>query len=234
MNQISNISYLNYLSNSGITSFIQDKPNNLYKEKIKESITSFDYIKNVEDLQIFIKNLKISNAKINMNSIILSDGDPKSNIMLIGKNPSLEEVNNKKLFIGETGNLLNKMLGAINIKRAEIYITNIFPWNIINNKEPLNNEIIGILPVVQKHIEIIKPNIIILMGDTAAKSILNSNLTFSSLRGKWHEYQSINHNKTIPCIVTYHPNLLLKSPEYKKQSWDDLKLIKKKIYYENF
>ena len=142
MNQISNISYLNYLSNSGITSFIQDKPNNLYKEKIKESITSFDYIKNVEDLQIFIKNLKISNAKINMNSIILSDGDPKSNIMLIGKNPSLEEVNNKKLFIGETGNLLNKMLGAINIKRAEIYITNIFPWNIINDKEPLNNEII--------------------------------------------------------------------------------------------
>ena len=110
--------------------------------------------------------------------------------------------------------------------RESVYITNIFPWYIENNKDINNNIIMKILPLLQKHIEIIEPNIIILLGNIASKSVLNTNLDISNLRGKCHEYRTINHNKIIPCIATYHPNLLLRNPEYKKKSWEDLKLIK--------
>ena len=111
---------------------------------------------------------------------------------------------------------------AIDLKREGIYITNIIPWRPPNNRTPTNDEILQCLPFVQKIIEIVNPNLILLLGATSAKAILNSNLSIAKLRGEWHEYQSINHKEKVNCLVTYHPAFLLRSPNYKKESWKDL------------
>ena len=141
---------------------------------------------------------------------------------LIGEAPGAEEDKVGKPFVGAAGILLNKMLNAIDLKREDIYITNIIPWRPPNNRTPTNDEILQCLPFVQKIIEIVKPDLILLLGATSAKAILNSNLSIAKLRGEWHEYQSINHKEKVNCLVTYHPAFLLRSPNYKKESWIDL------------
>ena len=120
-------------------------------------------------------------------------------------------------FVGAAGKLLTKMLLAINLKREDLYITNIIPWRPPNNRAPSNEEILQCLPFVQKNIELVNPNVILLLGSTAAKSILTTTLSITKLRGKWHQYNHPNLKKKINCLVTYHPAFLLRSPNYKKK-----------------
>jgi len=89
------------------------------------------------------------------------------------------------------------------------------------------------LPFLQKHIELIKPKLIVLLGAVAAKSVLSTPLSISKLRGRWHTYKSLYFNEYIQCIATYHPAFLLRSPNYKKQSWEDLQMLQLKIIDEN-
>ena len=231
MSQISNISYLEFLTNSGISCFIQDKPNNYYKT----TFNKISEVDNIEDLEIFIKNSNVCDLKKTSNSTIVwdKDGNDKANIMLIGKSPEFEEDKIGKPFIGEVGLLLNKMLKAINLNRDDLYITNIIPWHIPDNRSLDNNEILECLPFIQRQIEIVNPKVILLLGSEAAKVILNSNLNITNLREKWHKYKSINLSGSILCLVTHHPNSLLKSPNLKKQAWEDLKILQKKILDEN-
>jgi len=228
-----NISYVNFLKKYGISSFLQDKPNNFYNIDSHKtnylSINNIKDIKNINDLELFIKNSNVSDLKKNANSTVISDGDEKSKIMIIGEAPGAEEDKVGIPFVGAAGQLLNKMLLAINLKRERVYITNIIPWRPPNNRTPSNDEILECLPFVQRHIEIIKPKLILLLGSTASKAILNSTESIANLRGKWHEYKSINLIKGINCLVTYHPAFLLRSPKFKKYSWEDLKIFQKKI-----
>ena len=125
------------------------------------------------------------------------------------------------------------MLNAINLKIDETYLTNVIPI-LLSEKIKIDNKIIlKYMPFIQRQIEIINPKVIILMGSVAAKAILGSNLDIKKLRGKWHKYKSINLNYTIECLVTLHPNHLLKFPKDKYYSWEDLKSIKTKLQNEN-
>ena len=173
-------------------------------------------------LQELVEKRDYSNLKKAAINTVVGDGNENANIMLIGEAPGAEEDKIGKPFVGAAGILLNKMLNAIDLKREDIYITNIIPWRPPNNRTPTNDEILQCLPFVQKIIEIVKPNLILLLGATSAKAILNSNLSIAKLRGEWHEYQSINHKEKVNCLVTYHPAFLLRSPNYKKESWIDL------------
>ena len=229
MSEISNTSYLKFLTNSGISCFLQDKPNNYYKA----TLNKISEINNINDLEMFIKNSNICDLKNTANSIVLRDGSILANIMIIGESPKLEEEEIGKPLVGKVGELLNKMLNAINLKRDNVYITNIVPWRTPNDRALNNNEILECLPFIQRQIEIILPKIILLLGSEATKAILNSNLDITNLRGKWHKYKSINLNGSISCLVTHHPSLLLKSPNLKKQAWEDLQMLQKKILDEN-
>jgi len=153
--------------------------------------------------------------------------------MLIGEAPGAEEDKIGKPFVGAAGQLLNKMLLAINLNRNKVYITNVIPWRPPNNRTPSNEEILQCLPFLQKHIELIKPKLIVLLGAVAAKSVLSTPLSISKLRGRWHEYKSLHLNESILCLATYHPAFLLRSPNYKKQSWEDLQMLQQKIVDEN-
>ena len=167
--------------------------------------------------------------KNNALKTVFADGNPSSKIMLIGEAPGAEEDKLGKPFVGAAGQLLNKMLKAIKLDRSSVYITNIVPWRPPNNRAPNSEEILQCLPFIQKHIEIIQPSILILLGGTAAKAILTTTHGITKLRGQWQEYNSLNIKKSIPTLAMFHPAFLLRSPVHKKEAWKDLQEIQKTI-----
>lgn len=238
MNQL-NKDYIELLFKSGVNYFQKNSPNNYYNKKnTNKSIKKnkgkilLNDIKTIDELKIFIESID-NPLKKTAKKTVIYDGNLKSELMIIGEAPGKDEDEQGKPFVGRAGELLNKMLSAINIKREDIYITNVLPWRPPNNRTPNEKEILEFLPFLQRHIEIIKPRFIFLLGTTAAKAILSTPLTLSKLRGNWYDYNTPNLKKSIQVLVSYHPAFLLRSPNYKKDAWSDLQLLQKKLSNEN-
>ena len=167
------------------------------------------------------------------NKLVVYDGNLNAKVMLIGEAPGRDEDQQGIPFVGRAGQLLNKMLMAINLQREDVYITNVVNWRPPDNRTPNDNEILEFLPFLQRQIDIIKPKFIFLLGGVAAKAILSTPLALGKLRGKWHEYKSLNLEVSIPTIASYHPAFLLRSPNYKKHSWEDLQMLQEKLKNES-
>ena len=159
--------------------------------------------------------------------MVLGDGNINSSIMLIGEAPGVDEEMAGLTFMGEVGDLLKKMLFAINVKKENIYSTYAVNFRPSNDRKPTSLEIKRYSKFLQKHISIIKPKIIVLMGSTAMESLTGLNSKISIERGKWKDV--IVENTNYKVIITFNPSYLLKIPENKKYSWEDLKMIKQKI-----
>ena len=158
----------------------------------------------------------------------ISIHETKNNeIMLIGETPGTEETESGETFLGEVGELLKKMLIAINIKKENIYSTYAINFRPPDDRQPSSAEIKIYSPFLQQHISIINPKIIILMGSTDMESLTSLNNKISIERGKWKEMIIKNTNYNI--MITFNPSYLLRFPENKKYSWNDLKMIKQKI-----
>ena len=231
----SNKEYLEFLKQSGVHSFLQETPNNLFEEQQKQTqpdedkdIKSLDKITEIKDLIPLILNHN-SPLRKNTKNMALFDGNIKSKLMIVGEAPGKEEDEQGLPFVGSAGQLLNKMLSAIELERKDIYITNTIPWKLPQNRKPTDQEILGFLPFLQRQIEIINPKIIYLLGTTAAKAILSTTLSLDKLRGEWHEYKSINMNTSVKVLASYHPTFLLQSPKFKKEAWSDLQMLQKKL-----
>ena len=147
--------------------------------------------------------------------------------MVVGEGPGANEDFEGVPFIGRTGELLDKMFLSINLNRDNIYISNVVNYRPPENRNPTKEEIARYLPFLIKHIEIIKPQILILLGSTALNAIIGSDKVISDARGEWIEKKIGNCNTSI--ILSFHPAFLLRQPDQKKNSWIDLKRIKKKI-----
>jgi DNA polymerase len=147
--------------------------------------------------------------------------------MLIGEAPGLEEEVAGLPFKGEVGELLDKMLLAINIERQNIYITYTINFRLPEDRKPTSAEIKRYSIFLKEHISIIDPKIIVLMGSSAMEAVTGVNEKISSERGKWKEV--ILKNKTYPIMITFNPSYLIRFPENKKYSWEDLKKIRDKI-----
>jgi len=200
-----------------------DKPINRFKIKPILEDTS----KLLSDLKSEIKNIDNCELKSSATKLVFSDGDNQSQIMIIGEGPGQKEDEAGKPFVGDAGMLLNKMLKAINIERSKVYITNVVNYRPPNNRKPEPAEVSRYSNFLRKHISIIDPKILILMGSTAMESLFGSKIKITKERGNWKDI--IINNKTYLCMITFHPAYLLRQPEQKKYSWDDLKEIKKKI-----
>ena len=179
------------------------------------------------DLKKQINTIENCNLKNNSKNLVMGDGDINSPIMLIGENPNEKEDILGLPFQGEVGVLLTKMLSAIGIKRKKVYSTYSVNFRSPNDRKPTTQEIKRFSVFLKDHISIINPKIVILMGSTAMESLIGINDKISNLRGQWKEI--ILNNKTFPLMITFSPSYLLKFPEYKKYSWEDLKKIKQKI-----
>ncbi len=196
--------------------------NRLKKNEEKDGID-----KKLIDLKEKIKSIEDCELKKFAKNIVFNDGNPKSQIMLVGEGPGEKEDIQGKPFVGEAGILLNKMLNAIKIKREDVYITNVVNYRPPNNRKPEISEINRYSVFLREHISIINPKILILMGSTAMEAIFGQKLKISKERGKWKE--TIINQKTYLSILTFHPAYLLRQPDQKKFSWEDLKNIRKKI-----
>ena len=183
--------------------------------------------KALAQLKADMNSIKNCNLKKNSTQLILGDGNIDSLIMLIGEAPGLEEEKSGSIFMGETGELLEKMLTAINIKKENIYSTYAVNFRPPEDRKPTSLEIKRYSSYLQKHISIINPKMIILMGSTAMESLTGLNSRISIERGKWKDV--IIKNTSYKTIITFNPSYLLRVPENKKHSWEDLKMIKKKI-----
>ena len=201
----------------------ENKPIN----RIKKPLEQLDKSVLLKKLENEINEIKECELKKNSNNLVFSDGDFNSPVMIVGEGPGQREDELRKPFVGEAGLLLNKMLNAINIDRNKIYITNVVNFRPPNNRKPEKSEINRYSYYLRKHISIINPKILILLGSTAMESLLGSNVKISKIRGTWKEI--IINDKVYNSIVTFHPAYLLRQPDQKKYSWLDLKEIKKKI-----
>jgi uracil-DNA glycosylase family 4 len=220
------------LSSIGSNFIFDEKPinrlkittNNLEKES---SVGGTNKKEELVKLKEQINSIEDCSLKSNSKKLILGDGDINSPMMLIGEAPGVEEDNTGLTFAGESGNLLKKMLIAINIKKENIYSTYAVNFRPPDDRKPTSNEIKKYSQFLQKHISIIRPKIIILMGSTAMESLTGLNNNISIERGKWKEVIVKNTNYNV--IITFNPSYLLRIPENKKHSWEDLKKIKQKI-----
>ena len=212
------------------------EPNFLFNEKpinrlnnthITSNEESSDKEKELAQLRAEINSIKNCSLKKDSLKLILGDGNINSLIMLIGEAPGIEEEKSGTTFMGETGELLRKMLFAIKIKKENIYSTYTVNFRPPEDRKPTSVEIKRYSLYLQKHISIIKPKIIILMGSTAMEALTGLNSKISIERGKWKEVIVKNTNYNI--IITFNPSYLLRVPENKKHSWEDLKKIKKKV-----
>ncbi len=200
-------------------------------KRIKTKPTLENSKSRLKSLKNNINAIENCNLKKNASKIVFSDGNIQSPIMIVGEGPGQKEDELGKPFVGDAGNLLNKMLKAINIKRDKIYITNVVNYRPPNNRKPEPSEINRYSEFLKEHISIIDPKILILMGSTAMEAILGSNKRISKERGQWKEV--IIKQKNFKTIVTFHPAYLLRKPDQKKFSWEDLKIIRKEIDQQN-
>tara|TARA_A100001015_G_scaffold320299_1_gene446173 strand:- start:2344 stop:3036 length:693 start_codon:yes stop_codon:yes gene_type:complete len=220
-NKIKLIKYYNLINHNLI---YNNKAINRYKKDNYE--IAEDKSKSLEFLKKSIMNLKKCDLKKNAKNIVFSDGNPKSKIMLIGEAPGANEDDEGLPFVGRAGMLLDKMLAAINLDRKTVYISNIINYRPPENRKPTDEEIKRYLPFITKHIEIINPKILVLLGSTAMNALIGNDVVISKMRGKWIEKKFGNCKTSI--IITFHPAFLIRQPAQKKMSWIDLKMIRDK------
>jgi uracil-DNA glycosylase len=201
-----------------------NKAINRYKKDNFE--ISSDKAKNLEKLKSTISSITNCELKKNATNIVFADGNPRSKIMLIGEGPGSNEDLEGLPFVGRAGSLLDKMLASIGLDRKLVYITNVVNYRPPENRRPSEQEVAKYLPYLKKHIEIIDPKIIVLLGSTAMNALINNNEVISKVRGKWIDKQFGKCSASL--IVTFHPAFLMRQPAQKKMAWIDLKMIREK------
>ena len=200
----------------------QKESRNLSFKKNNSNLKDASKFSKLTQLQDEIKKLDC-NLKDIATNLVFSDGNNNSEIMFIGEAPGAEEDRIGKPFKGEAGKLLDKMLGFIDLDRdRNFYISNILYWRPPGNRTPNLREIAICLPSVKKHIHIIKPKILILLGGVACKTLLNTKEGITKLRGKKLKYHDEQNQLEIDTRVLFHPAYLLRNPIEKKRVWNDL------------
>ncbi len=246
----SNVAQLRWLIEAGADEAVGNQPRNRYQENAgavppktappettSPETTSpeagsahslADAAKNLEELRQALLLFKGCNLKETA-KLVFADGNPKAKVMLIGEAPGAEEDRQGLPFVGPSGKLLDQMLAAIGLDRTSVYIANVLFWRPPGNRQPAPAEISACLPFVARHIELVDPDMLVLLGGSAAKTLMARNEGIMKLRGKWFEYESPGMSRPIPAIASFHPAYLLRSPIQKRIAWADFLEIQTKL-----
>jgi uracil-DNA glycosylase len=153
--------------------------------------------------------------------IVFGVGNPKANLMFVGEAPGADEDLQGEPFVGRAGQLLTKIIGAIGLERSDVYIANILKCRPPGNRNPEPDEVVTCEPFLTRQIDIVRPKVIVALGSFAAKALLRSDAPISRIRGHVFDYRG--GAKLIP---TFHPAFLLRSPERKRDVWEDMKKVR--------
>ena len=219
------IKLMKYYSYINHKFFYSNKAINRYD--FKDYSIKADIQKELEKLKLDISKIGKCELKNNATNLVFADGNPNSKILIIGEGPGANEDIEGLPFVGRAGKLLDKMLGSIGLNRKNVYITNVVNYRPPENRKPTELEIKRYLPFLFKHIEIINPKILILLGSTALNAIIGDKVVISKARGKW--YKKKIGSLIIDVIPSFHPAFLMRQPEQKKLAWVDLKMVREKI-----
>jgi uracil-DNA glycosylase family 4 len=189
--------------------------------KVQELKTEWSDLKTLNELNTKICNCLKCTLGHTRTNFVFGVGNPKSRVMFIGEAPGADEDAQGEPFVGRAGQLLNKILVAIEMKREDVYICNILKCRPPENRDPLASEMETCTPYLDKQIDLIKPQFIVCLGRIAAQWLLKTNDSLTKMREKVHEY------KGAKLIITYHPAALLRNPNWKRPAWEDMKLLKK-------
>jgi DNA polymerase len=157
--------------------------------------------------------------------LVFADGNPKARIMLVGEAPGRDEDIEGLPFVGRSGKLLDRMIAAIGLDRSKAYIANVIPWRPPGNRTPTPQETQICLPFIQRQIELVNPDVLVTLGNPSTQTLLGTREGIMRTRGKWFDYDT--GTRVIRALPTFHPAYLLRSPSYKRMSWQDLRAIAK-------
>ena len=161
-------------------------------------------------------------------NLVFSDGVAESGLMLIGEAPGGDEDRQGRPFVGASGQFLDRMLASVGLSRQrDFYVTNILPWRPPGNRSPTDAEINLFLPFVLRHIALVRPRHVVLLGGVSAKTLLRAKDGITRLRGRWHDLPT--EIGTLPALATLHPAYLLRTPGAKRDAWADLILLKRTL-----
>lgn len=234
---------LEWYQKMGVDEVISEKPGQLsiavksvteksnfihYSDLSLQARAIADSCGSLSELREAIEKFEGLSIKKTANNTVFSDGNSNAEVMAIGEAPGANEDEEGIPFCGMSGRLLDQILASINLSRQNnLYITNSIFWRPPGNRKPTTEENEVCLPFVEKHIALIKPKLIILVGSTAASALLNSTETISRLRTQFYQYNNRYLTQSIPTAVIFHPSYLLRQPLQKKTVWYDLLKIKK-------
>ncbi len=180
----------------------------------------------LDGLRQALTGFELCDLKRGARNLVFSDGVPEAKVMIVGEAPGADEDRQGKPFVGRAGQMLDQMLAAIDHGRAHevnpVYITNVMPWRPPQNRDPSPDEIAMMLPFVQRHIEIVKPKVLVLVGNVSCLTLLGEK-GITRLRGNWREVAGI------PALPMFHPAYLLRSPDKKREAWHDLLMLQAKV-----
>ena len=179
----------------------------------------------VEALREALASFNGCNLRFGARNTVFADGNPNASVMFIGEAPGRDEDRQGLPFVGRAGQLLDKMLAAISLDRTSCYITNMIPWRPPGNRSPTPLEIELCRPFIERHVELVNPKLVVLLGNVSTKALLGTTRGILSLRGTWSQYHP-NSDISIPALPTLHPAYLLRNPAQKKLSWQDFLSIR--------
>lgn len=152
-------------------------------------------------------------------NIVFGDGSPNAELVFVGEAPGYHEDKQGIPFVGDSGNLLNKMIEAMGLQRETVYICNVLKCRPPNNRNPAPDEIQRCSPFLYKQLEAISPRAIVTLGRFASQSLLQTEMSMGKMRGRWHDWRGV------PVMPTFHPAYLLRTPEDKRLAWEDLQKV---------
>ncbi len=179
----------------------------------------------LDQLRQTLASFEGCSLKFSAKNLVFGDGNPNADVMFIGEAPGRDEDLQGVPFVGRAGQLLDKMMAAINMDRSSSYITNILPWRPPGNRKPSLDEQNLMQPFIHRHIELVNPKILVFLGGTSAQQLLGSKDGIMRLRGRWQTYSIGGQDKPkrdIPAMPTLHPAFLLRTPAQKRAAWQDL------------
>jgi len=159
-------------------------------------------------------------------NLVFADGNPAAKIMLVGEAPGADEDRLGLPFVGVSGQLLDRMMAAIGLDRTSFYITNVCFWRPPGNRKPTDTELAAQKPFVERHIELVAPKVLVLVGAAAAQGLLGTTEGITRLRGRWFQYRLSESGPMIPALPIFHPAYLLRQPAQKRETWRDLLKLK--------
>jgi len=184
---------------------------------------------NLAELKAAMEAYEGCNLKRTCQRTVFADGDPAARLMIIGEAPGADEDRLGLPFVGASGKLLERMLAAIGLERKQVYITNVVPWRPPGNRKPEPAEVELCLPFITRHIELVDPAVLLLLGGASVSALLARTDSITRLRGAFADYSTPRLARPIPAMPTFHPAYLLRTPLAKREVWRDLMMVRQKL-----